>query len=250
VHLAAPPSVAAALGLALFAGHGVVTAIASALDVLALNRVVGLGLRSPASEAQLDRVLAEARGAGARRIFVQVAPTAQPERLPDWLAARGGRPHNRWVRLWRRTAASERGATDLRVVEIDAALADAFARVVRTAFGMPPVVDPWLAAVVGRPGWRHFAAVSGDELVATGALFAASGLAWLGFAATLPGHRGRGAQSALIERRLREAAALGCEWAVTETAEELPDRPAPSYRNMRRLGFTEAYRRQNYVVDL
>ncbi len=71
---------------------------------------------------------------------------------------------------------------------------------------------------------------------------------YLGPAVTLESHRGRGAQSALIARRLREAAALGVDLVTVETAAETDERPVvQSYRNLRRLGFEEAYRRPNYL---
>ena len=39
---------------------------------------------------------------------------------------------------------------------------------------------------------------------------------------------------------------------IVETSEPTDDDPAPSYRNMRRLGFRVAYRRPNYLrtIDL
>ncbi len=249
--LAAPPPIGGALGLELHAWGGAVATFAASADVLALNRVIGLGVHAPATEAGLDRLIGAARDAGVPRLFVQLVPGARPQELPRWIEARGGRPHNRWVRLWRATTdLPERVPTDLRIAELDTERAMSFARIVRSGFGMPDLVDPWFASVVGRPGWRHFAALDGNDIVAGGMLYAAHGTAWLGFASTLATHRGRGAQGALIARRLREAAALGCDWAVTETAEPLPDRPAPSHANMLRLGFTEAYRRQNYTLTL
>jgi hypothetical protein len=34
---------------------------------------------------------------------------------------------------------------------------------------------------------------------------------------------------------------------IAETAEEKPDKPVASYRNMRRMGFEIAYLRPNYI---
>ena len=65
--------------------------------------------------------------------------------------------------------------------------------------------------------------------------------------ATRPSHRRRGAQGALLARRIRDAADLGCRWLVTETGEDLPERPNPSFRNMLRTGFELAYQRANYL---
>jgi hypothetical protein len=53
-----------------------------------------------------------------------------------------------------------------------------------------------------------------------------------------------------VPRRIRGAAVLGCTWVASETAEETPERPNPSYRNMRRAGFEVVYMRENYVLDL
>ena len=39
----------------------------------------------------------------------------------------------------------------------------------------------------------------------------------------------------------------GCRWFVTETGEDLPDRPNPSFRNMMRAGFHVAYHRPNFM---
>jgi hypothetical protein len=246
-----PRDVAARLGLSLYTEGGSVAGFVPAADVLALNRVVGLGIQEQASEAQLDRILHAAQSSGVQRLFVQVAPAAKPKKLVEWVEWRGGVAHNRWVRLWRDPhEALSVPETSLEIVEIDTARAAAFARVVRTAFGMPDIVEPWIASVVGKERWRHFAAVYNGEVVATGALFVSDDVGWFGFAATQPELRGHGAQSSLIATRLRAAAAMGCRIAITETMEELPEKPVQSYRNMLRLGFNEAYHRQNYVITL
>lgn len=104
-----------------------------------------------------------------------------------------------------------------------------------------------LVTTIGRPGWRHYLAFDGDQAVATGALNLRDHIGWLGVGSTLPSHRRRGAQGALMARRVRDGISLGCRWLVTETGEDLPARPNPSYHNMLRTGFTLAYQRLNYV---
>jgi hypothetical protein len=250
--MAAPADVAARLGLALVTDHGAVAGLIGTVDALSLNRVVGLGVAVPATEAQVDRILEFSRQIGVRRLFIQLAPTASPEALTSWLEARGARPYNRWVRLSRSgtTPLPSQPPTEFRVARIESEHARAFAQVVREGFGMPPTVDGWIASTVGRAGWYHYGVWDGNDLVATGALFSANNTAWFGLAATSADHRSRGAQSALIVERCRQATKLGCDWIIAETAEDLPDRPAPSYRNLLRLGFTEEYRRQNYAMTL
>jgi GNAT superfamily N-acetyltransferase len=228
----------------------VVAGFAADFDVLAFNRIVGLGLAAPATPAQIDRLVAVAAEAGVRRLFVQLAPGHEPDGIADWLRARGGREHNRWVRHWRRAASPPRVETALSVQPIGAAHSAEFAAVLVEGFGLPDGMRPWIAASVGRPGWRHYGAFDGTRLVATGALRPTGEIGWLGQAATRATHRGRGAQGALLARRIEDAAALGCEWVVVETAEDAPAHSAPSHRNVRRLGFTEAYRRPNYLITL
>jgi hypothetical protein len=66
-------------------------------------------------------------------------------------------------------------------------------------------------------------------------------------AGTLSDYRGLGAQGALVTRRLNDAIDSGCTMAVVETAEDTPDKPSPSFRNMLKYGFDLAYHRANYV---
>ena len=251
LYAAAPRDVAAATGFRIEPVGPTVVLLAPALDVLALNRVVGLGVSEPASEALVDAALDVAVRAGVRRLFVQVVPTAAPPALGDWLTARGLRPYNAWVRLARAVspdlAASVVAPTALRVDEIGTAEAAAFGRIVAAAFGWPATLERWAAASVGRAGWRHYMAYDGREPVATAAFRLAGGEAWFGFAATGELHRGRGAQSALLARRLRDAAAMGATRASLETAQPTPQRVAPSFRNVQRAGFATAYLRQNWL---
>ncbi|MBI4884791.1 MAG: GNAT family N-acetyltransferase [Actinobacteria bacterium] len=83
---------------------------------------------------------------------------------------------------------------------------------------------------------HDFVALSGGTPAACGSLNIANGLAGLGGAATLPEHRGRGLQQALLAYRLRLARSLGCDLA---TATAVPDQQ--SARNLERLGFQLLY---------
>ena len=71
--------------------------------------------------------------------------------------------------------------------------------------------------------------------------------AWLGLGATVSADRRRGAQTALLARRARDAAKLGCKWVCAETPPDTADRPNASYRNMRRAGMEVRYERANYA---
>ncbi|HEX6574955.1 MAG TPA: GNAT family N-acetyltransferase [Gemmatimonadaceae bacterium] len=246
----APVEIARDLGLHLVFDQGVMMELATSADVLALNRIVGIGVEAPASRDQLARLIDIARQRGTKRLFVQVVPSRSPDELEAWIENGGGRKYNRWVRLWRNVSDPPEVRTDLDVRKISGAHALRSGEIVAESFNMPMELSPWFASIVGKPGWTHFGAYDGDKLVSCAAIYLNDPTAWLGFAATLADYRGHGAQGALIRKRIEYARANGCDSVVVETAEQTPDHSAPSYRNMLRFGFTEAYCRQNYMVTL
>ncbi len=229
-------------------GGAVATAAARA-DVLALNRVIGIGLEDPATSEQLDELVQLYTQAGVPRFFVQASPAAGPADLERLLVEHGFSHHNNWVKLFRDTSPPRHVATDLTVRQVGSKDADSFGRIVTECFDWPGTARRWVAEAVGRPGWRHYLAFDGATPVATGALFASGDQAWVDFAATLPDYRGRGAQGALMAQRIRDARALGCNLLVVETAEDTPQKGAPSFRNMLRLGFQVAYVRPNFIFS-
>jgi hypothetical protein len=211
-----------------------------------LNRVVGLGTAAPATPEMVAAIDERARAAGARTYAVQLAPAARPAELPLWLEQRGLRAGRGWVKMVRELSPPPVIPTELRIERIEASQAESFARVAGEAFAMPPFLEPLLAASVGRAGWSHYLALDGDLPVACAALFVHEDVGWLGIDATLAPHRRRGAQGALQERRIRDAALQGCRLLATETGAPLPGERNPSLDNMRRLGFELAYVRANY----
>lgn len=223
------------------------TLVAPGLDVPLFNRVIGIGVHRPATERELDAALARFHQAHIRNFAIQVSPGAQPSQLGEWLAARQLAVRDNWAKLARSGDPEAPVTTDLRIEQIGAARAGTFGRVACEAFRMPPHLEHWLAATVGAPGWIHYLAWDGAVPVATAALRVRASVGWLGIAATLPSHRRRGAQGALLARRIRDGRVLGCTRFVTETSEDLPERPNPSYRNIVRAGFALVYQRSNYM---
>lgn len=248
LYRAASPDVVDAAGLSVAVVHDAVVLAASRIDVLALNRAIGIGLNGPLPSAALDDILDVLARRGSPRFFVPVAPVKGHGELARALAARGMRHYNNWVRLSREvTDIPTQATTDLDVREIDRSSARAFGEIVSAAFGYPPAVAPLAGQAVGRPGWRHYLAYDGETPVASAAMYIAGEAAWFGFAATDAAHRKRGAQQALVAQRLRDAAAVGCSRVSVETAEDGVLKDAPSFRNLRRLGFEIAYTRPNYL---
>jgi len=228
------------------AGGTVVMRYPEAPDSAMLNRAVGLGAERPATEADVDAVLA---AFGERVTFyVSVAPDAEPrELLPAWLHERGLEPGWGWMSFRRGLDVPETRATPLRPDEVRSPeQAAEFARIVRIGYDLPEATEAALSRVT-ESGWRCWLALDGDEPASAAGMFVSEGAAYLGFAATLPEHRGEGAQNVLLAERIRVAGELGCDVVLSETGELREDRPSSSYRNLLRTGFEEVVVTANWL---
>ena len=213
--------------------------------VTMFNRALGLGIGRPATDEQLDEALDFLRGVQA---YVTVAPEAEPEDLDDRLAARGLAPDRGLTKFSRPVTDPPEVRTELRVERDEHG--DAFGEAAQRGFGVPEFFRDWLARLAGRDGWQCFVASDGDRPAAAGALFIRGRVGWCGIGATVPEHRGKGGQSALLAVRIKAAAEAGCEVVVTETGEPVEGMANGSYRNIVRAGFEPAYVRRNYLSPI
>jgi hypothetical protein len=88
-----------------------------------------------------------------------------------------------------------------------------------------------------------FVAELDGEPIANAAMFMHGGVALLAGASTVPEGRRKGAQQALLDARLRAAAARGCDLAMVVTAAG-----SASQRNSERNGFKVAYTRTKWQL--
>jgi GNAT superfamily N-acetyltransferase len=240
---AAPPDLARELAVAAHEVGGAFCVRSAALPgARELNRVLGLGLDEPATEAVLDEI---ERFFSGITFFVQLAPGAQPPDLEARLAARGYLRDYAWAKFDRPTEAVPEPTTDLRLELVGRDRGEDVAATFVAGYGLPESMVSWFAAVPGREGWSCYVAYDGARAAGCGLLFIAGGAGWLGGAATLPEFRGRGAQTAMLAARIRRSGELGCEVVVTETGEQVAGRPSRSYRNIERAGFELRYLRPN-----
>jgi GNAT superfamily N-acetyltransferase len=211
-----------------------------------MNRVLGLGVDVPATEEALDASI-EAFASGTT-FYVAVAPGAEPPELPAWLQSRGLEQGWGWM-VFRRSPdvpeAPHEGGITLVDVESDAHRAE-FARIVREGYGLPEQVEARIARAP-ESGWDCLLALDGDEPAGAAGTFVSERAAYLGFAATLTEHRGKGAQTALLAERIRRAGRAGCDVVLTETGERRDELPSNSYRNILRAGFGEVAVIKNWV---
>src|SRR5262249_28076429 len=95
-----------------------------------------------------------------------------------------------------------------------------------------------LRDVAGVPGFRAYLARRGEAVAGGASLRIHQGIAQLAGAATLPAHRRRGVQTALLRRRMLFAAEEGCDLAVVTTQPG-----SVSQANVMREGFSLLYAR-------
>jgi GNAT superfamily N-acetyltransferase len=131
----------------------------------------------------------------------------------------------------------------------------AFSTIVRQSFfpdgGEPVGFDEMLAPMFAFPGAISFiaeadVAEADCKIVATGAglIISDHKIVALYGAATLKPYRGRGLQTAILQRRLEVAAQAGCEYAVIVT-----QGGTTSMRNAERLGFALAYSKATLIKE-
>jgi GNAT superfamily N-acetyltransferase len=214
------------------------------------NRVIGLGNEAPAASADLDNIAEQFASSNITDYWIHLSRGARPADIASLLAARGFTPPARrtWSKFLRNTTSPPPSRTDLQVRLARADDAAAIARVVVTAYGLPPFIGPWFESLVGRANWQVWLAECDGAIVATGALFIDGRQGWLGVGATLPTHRGRGAQGSLLAARIRAAGEAGCEAVVTETGDPVGEEKNTSLDNIRRAGFEWVCSRANFAA--
>jgi len=236
----------APLGLEATDVGGATAFTASGIPGILINRALGLGVFAPACRADVEAVVAHFAARGIARYLVHLHPGAHPPRLRDWLGELGLRPFRRaWAKFAREGGAVADAETSLRIDEIGADRAAAFARLACDNYGLPPPAEALMRPLAGRPRWHVYLSSDGDRPAGVAAMFVDGEVAWFGYGATDPIYRGRGSQRALLARRLRDALALGARRFYVETGESVPGEPQSSYHNILRAGFERIYVRDN-----
>jgi hypothetical protein len=245
----APEEVKTALGMASARiGGGVVLAMRNDPTGGCWNKALGLGFTEPITHALVAEVCDFLRERGSPSAHLQLAPSVLP---PDWAeicAVHGLTAEDEWVKLVCRTEEFRYGETELRVGPVDGSRAGEAAAIFLRGFAMPEgALSDLFATVVRLDGFRAFAAWDGEDMVANAYVLLNGEAAELSGAATRPGHRNRGAQTALLGLRAEAAARAGCRWLVAETNLPPEGLVNPSLNNLLRVGFRPLYARRNWL---
>lgn len=183
-------------------------------------------------------------------LAIDTHPDFDPRINEQWFLTRGFAPAYGEQVWWRSLVGARFDPTPPEGVRIELAASDDsadFARVLNVGFGEEPDggLGRAFAARIGKPGWLHYLVLVDGKPGAASALYMHDAVADFFVASTMPWARRRGAQTALIRRRLCDAQQFGCELA---TAQSVLDNASP--RNFARHGFAEIYERTIYARRL
>lgn len=236
-------------GVAVFAGHD-----------SPVNKLAGLGFAGPLDEAALEALEQQFEQ---RQVPLQVELASLAETsigtvltrrgyllvgFEDVMAMRLDASHARPAG----NLAARSAGQDIQVIAAGAEQTHAWIDTIITGFEHPDVIEGitpfesvhrerserFLAALTPAASFRRYLAKRNGESAGAAGLRLSDGVAQLNGAATLPAHRRRGVQSALLHARLRDAAAEGCDIAVMTTQPG-----SKSQENGLRHGFERLYTR-------
>ena len=202
------------------------------------NRVYLCGAEAGMEADSIRRLIDLFTTAGVKRFFVWLSPGPDMDRVRGWLEQSGLARIRRtgYPTLCRNASSRLEFTTDLEVREVNAIEIEA------ACDQLGETLWPEYANSAGRDGFFHYMAFDGTRPVAIAALGIFEDLGCLMAAATAESDRKRGAQQALIAKRIERAEQQGCSMLVSETLYMLEH----SYRNLQRAGFVEAYEKEVY----
>ncbi|HEU0253873.1 MAG TPA: GNAT family N-acetyltransferase [Pyrinomonadaceae bacterium] len=213
-----------------------------------LTQTFGLGVFTPITPADMDAIEEFFRSRGAD-VFHEVSPIADKS-VFTLFNERGYKPIEFSSVLYRpidpdlRLSTSRNEALKVRVIE-DGEV-ELWAQTASEGWSEFTEVADFLrelAQVTAQSKSISFIAELEGKPIATGALSIAGDVALLAGASTIPAARRQGAQLALLEERLRYAAAQGCTVAMMAA-----DPGSGSQRNAERNGFRIAYTRTKWQL--
>jgi hypothetical protein len=194
---------------------------------------------------------AEARQRGIALIGIDAPPAVLERISDDELKAQGYVAEYEecmWGRVVSETTLPEHSTPDGVVIQrVSPAESDTFARVLNIGYDLPADAMRGFifASTLGMPNWSHYLVTFDGVPGSASVLYTTGRVANLFVATTIPRFRGRGAQGALIRRRLFDAFEAGCDLATSQT---VVDNASP--RNMARHGFQPLYDRWIYGKTL
>jgi hypothetical protein len=205
------------------------------------NRVHFCGAEAGMDSGSIARLIELFAVNGVGRFFVWLSPGPDMDRIRGWIEQNG---LSRIRRTGYPTLCSDAADATPAPVKTDLAVAEVGPGDIEAAEMQLGAEQLWegFKRTAGRPQFVHTMAFDGRRPVAFAALGLFEEVGYLTAAGTVETDRKRGAQQALIARRIARARQSGCALLVSETLTMLEH----SYRNLHRAGFRDAYDKEVY----
>jgi hypothetical protein len=202
------------------------------------NRISLCADEAEMSAARLAAAVRLFEERGVDRCFAWVSPGSGMEQLRGWLSALSFTrvPWTRYPTLLHvaEPAAAVAASCEIREVDRDEIAA------ARESLG-EDVMDGYLQTA-GNDSFHHYMAFEDGRPIAAAVLVEWEAIGYLTYASTIASARRRGAQSALIARRVADARRFGCRYVISQTLTMLQE----SFANLQRAGFREVYEQEVY----
>jgi hypothetical protein len=251
LYAATPADFARKFQLEILRVQNVVLTRCSTIPFIHFNNVINLGIPEPASERQLDELLALYHDANVRTFAIHHIPHCQPVQLPEWFMARNLRLRGGWERIYRNNASLATIATypeaKSGVEKVTKETASEWANHIDATYGLP--TKPWLLSLVERPGWHHYMLRKDTRIVAVRSMYVHHDhMAWLGIEAPVPGVMAPSYDSdfQICQTIVSEGITLGVMYFVADIEAPTAEMDTPAYHQFELLGFKRPYFRSHY----
>ncbi|HEX5928905.1 MAG TPA: hypothetical protein VFY48_05895 [Solirubrobacterales bacterium] len=227
------------------------TAFGDLPEIYSLNQIQGAAEPGAVDGGHLSAAIEWMR---AREVDYRV-PVAESrpetEEAENWLSERGYERGGGWIKLVRDASPPDWPEDPgIQIYEIgdDEADGEGMSTIVSEALELPVTAGTLFFSLPQEQHWRCYtASLSPEEpVVATASMMIDDGVAQLGPGMTLAEARGLGCNTALLRRRLVDAAEAGCHTVFVEVGEVDPESLTGIYRRLCRAGFEEAYQSRNW----
>ena len=252
MYAACPRDFACRYGLDILSIGSIVLTRCKAIPFVHFNCVLNLGISEPATEEQVDEVIALYGDAGVKEFAFFHIPQSKPAELREWLLKRNFRERGGWERIYRANGARA-GDTlgDLNgsmIEKVTPETAHEWAEFICSTYSLS--TKPWLLALAERAGWHHYLLRREGQPAAARSMYVHSDrMAWLGIDAPVPGLMAPSFDyDAMICREMvKDGLRLGVECFVADIEAPSASMATPAYRNFETLGFKLPYFRSHYV---
>jgi hypothetical protein len=253
---ACPPRHAARIGLeARWAGPVLVVGCpGGGFDRGLFNRPIGLGVLAPATRSAVAEIASGLAASGAIRFMLVSQPQCAPAEYPRWLAELGLEPRGSWDRVVRdgapfALAADGAGGREFAVSLVGPDAVEEWSELLVGAYRVD--AGPWLRALHGRPGWRHYLAYEQGRPVAARSMYVPGpgAVAFLAVDGPVPGVMTADYQpdAAILARIVEDGVRLGVAGFAADIEAPAPGRDTPAYSTFARLGFRIPYTRTHHM---